>query len=398
MIGTLADLLHPHSPAELERAILEHRPLFLRGDRTQEFQALVSWEEIAGLLTIDHLQTHRVRVVRQGRDLPVEMFTHPPTFTDTPTTANGRRLAAERFHDLCRQGVSLVVNRIEQRLPRIAAMNAVVERHLQAPVITNAYASFERQSAFPIHWDDQNVLILQVRGRKRWSLFGQPHRLPSKDSHAFPSPGPVAADEPALDRVMEPGDILYIPRGEVHRAEAAGPDSLHLTVTVMPPRGDDAVRWLLTQAMDTEEILRRDITPLAGAEALREQEASLRATLHRLLDSLDLDRFLTYENRRREPARPLTLGVFPLQGQDVQVSPALLRPVALPDGDHAVVHAGSIRLQMSADERTVLGLLMERGGLSPADIAQCLPGLAPAALETALAALARKSLVFVFPD
>lgn len=391
MISNLADLLRPHDLAELDQAILEHRPLFLRGGQPEAFQALLPWEEIAGLVTIDRLHKGHVRVIRQGRDLPLEMYTHPPR----PT--HGRRLAMDRFHDLCRQGVSLVVNSINQWVPRIAAMNAMVERHLQAPVFTNAYVTFERQSAFPIHWDPQNVLILQVHGRKRWALFGQPYRMPHRLSDSFSSPGPVASDAPAWERVMEPGDILYVPRGEVHRTEVAGPNSVHLTVTIVPPRADAVMGWLLERAMETEEVLRRDITPLGGVEARREQATQLRAALHRLVDGLDLDGFLADANRQRDPVETTNLGTFPLVTTDVHVAPTLRRPTPLPEED-AGVRAGSLQCRLTMDERAVLLLLMERGGLSYKDMAGALPHIAPETLETALAGLARKSLVFVFPD
>lgn len=390
MIGSLADLLHPHDPAELDRAALEHRPLFLPGGQARAFQSLVTWQDIADQVTVKHIQNGRVLVIRQGHVVPQAMF------LDGPKPPGGNRIATERFHDLCRQGISVVVHGVEQSLPRVAAMTAAIERHFQAPVGTNAYATFERQSAFPMHWDDHNVLILQVQGRKHWALFGQPVRLPHEKVPFARVNELVGTRKPHWERVLEPGDILFVPRGEVHRTEVADAHSLHLTISISPPRGDSALRWLLERTIGAEEVLRRDVTPLAGQAALRQQAADLRAAMARILDGLDLEAFLAEENRTREPNRPLTLGLLPLAGTGVRVAPALRRPIPL--DDDADIEAGSSRHRLTTDQKRVLAVLMERGSLTPDALAEALPALAPAAIEDALGVLARKSLIHVFAD
>lgn len=390
MIGSLVDLLHPHAPADLDRAVLEHRPLFLPGGSVQALQSLVTWQDIADQVTVSHVRNGRVLVIRQGRVIPQEMF------LDGPKQPGGIRVATERLHDLCRQGISLVVHSVERSLPRIAAMTAAIERHFQAPVSTNAYATFERQSAFPMHWDDHNVLILQVHGRKHWALFGQPVRLPHEKIPFPQAKELVGSGTPHWERVLEPGDMLFVPRGEVHRTEVADANSLHLTISISQPRGDAALRWLLDRMVGIEEVLRRDVTPLAGPAALREQAADLRAAMVRILDGLDLEAFLADENRKREPNCALTLGLLPLAGRGVRVAAALRRPIPL-DGDDDV-EAGSFRYRLTADQKRVLAVLMERGGQTPEALAEALPALAPAAIADALAVLARKSLIHVFAN
>lgn len=200
-------------------------------------------------------------------------------------------------------------------------------------------------------------------------------RLPHEDIEFSRVKALVGDEPPHWERVLEPGDILFVPRGEVHRTEVDGPHSLHLTIAIRPPRGDAVMRWLVDSALKAEEVLRRDVTPLAGREALREQAVGLRAAMNRILDGLDLEAFLDDENRTRSPIDALTMGMVPLPAAGVHVVPALRRPMPPMDGDDGAIRIGRCRYRLTADEGRVLAVLMERGSLSPAAIGEAVPDI-----------------------
>ena len=64
-----------------------------------------------------------------------------------------------------------------------------------------------------------------------------------------------AAEPPAgasLDQVLEPGDLLYIPRGCYHVAVPMNEAALHLTVGVKNPRGLDLLLWIVNRLRTTK--------------------------------------------------------------------------------------------------------------------------------------------------
>lgn len=106
------------------------------------------------------------------------------------------------------------------------------------------------------------MYVLQIEGAKRWRVYAPPrgHVLPRASSPDF-----CEADlgAPVLDALLEPGDMLYLPRGAVHQAvAAAGPPSLHLTLSANQRRS-----WL--------DLLR------PAFEARRRPLAAPRLHLHR---------------------------------------------------------------------------------------------------------------------
>jgi len=91
--------------------------------------------------------------------------------------------------------------------------------------------------AFPPHPDAQDVFILQIAGKKHWRVYQPPVLLPYKDEmRGKPNTSALSYEElgaPLLDMLLEPGDLLYMPRGYPHEAwPPKGEMSLHLTLTV----------------------------------------------------------------------------------------------------------------------------------------------------------------------
>ena len=86
---------------------------------------------------------------------------------------------------------------------------------------------------FAPHYDDVDVFIVHTAGHKRWRIYKP---LPVAILPATSSPDfDERQDEigaPILDVVLKPGDLLYLPRGTIHQAEALpGRAALHVTIS-----------------------------------------------------------------------------------------------------------------------------------------------------------------------
>lgn len=380
----LRDFFHPVNPAEIADAAMMDQRLFRRTDRAAAFARLLPWERLNTLITGDAMMSGRISLARLGRTLPLEMASLP----GRPKT--GDWVAPEAIHNLCQQGASLVLNSIERQIPAIAAMNAMIERYLRCETITNAYVSFNRDSAFKAHFDPHNVLILQLHGRKRWWCYGQ--------KEVYPLAGKSFADDqlPAAEweGVLEPGDFLFVPRGEVHRACVEDANSVHLTVTMTPPCGADVFARLAQQTLG-EERGRRYLRVAGDAGARQEDRDALRDMFHRMVDALDLEAFLADADRQRPAARPFNLGFLQSLSPQTEVQPALRRRIGLPEaqGGDVRVMIGGTAVTLNAAERDVLAALLAADALTIAELEAALPG---GDIQAAVAGLARKALVFLF--
>jgi ribosomal protein L16 Arg81 hydroxylase len=91
--------------------------------------------------------------------------------------------------------------------------------------------------ALHAHYDQQDLIILQVEGSKRWRIFGPRVLKPIKE----PASSVPPETPPILDTVLEPGDLLFLPAGYWHVCDNGPQRSLHLGLFLRRPerrRGD----------------------------------------------------------------------------------------------------------------------------------------------------------------
>eukprot|EP00850_Spirogloea_muscicola_P019778 SM000199S05405 [mRNA] locus=s199:33566:36667:- [translate_table: standard] len=85
---------------------------------------------------------------------------------------------------------------------------------------------------FSPHYDDIEAFILQIEGKKRWQCYAPRNKeqiLPRTSSPDFTQ---EEIGEPILTVTLEPGDLLYMPRGTIHQAISSDSShSLHLTIS-----------------------------------------------------------------------------------------------------------------------------------------------------------------------
>lgn len=130
-------------------------------------------------------------------------------------------------------GYTIVLDDVEQYIRTIATLTQSIEVELNFATKVNAYVTPPGSQGFLAHYDEHDVLILQIQGSKIWHLYDgadvPPHQMRRREPVAMaglPSP---------TDMRLEAGDALYLPRGLVHAAEATSEHSVHLTVGIHAP-------------------------------------------------------------------------------------------------------------------------------------------------------------------
>ena len=161
------------------------------------------------------------------------------------------------------RGATIVLQGLHLTRPELGAFARSLERTLGSPTQVNAYYTPRASQGLPVHHDTHDVFVLQVAGEKRWLVYEPALELPLKNQKyatELGAPGP-----PTHDLILQPGDMLYLPRGWLHEALTSETDSLHLTVGVNVVTWLDAFRAALEECRD-ELGFRRSIQDGAADE------------------------------------------------------------------------------------------------------------------------------------
>lgn len=129
-----------------------------------------------------------------------------------------------------RKGGALVLEGLDILDPGINAFCAKLEEGLPCS-ITNSVAFFSQKQneAYDGHADSDDVMVIQLSGKKTWDLFEpQQRRYLGNDNQSEHQLGPV------LQQItMSPGDALYVRAGVPHRCQTAADHSLHIAFDLL---------------------------------------------------------------------------------------------------------------------------------------------------------------------
>ncbi|MGK5627162.1 cupin domain-containing protein [Streptomyces sp. URMC 123] len=229
-----------------------------------ERAALVSFDTLSDIVARHRLEPPRLRLTAGGDMLPLHRYAAAVT---TRRSTVWQRVHPAELHQCLAGGASLVIDQIDHLHEPIGDLAAGLESWLRSSVQVNAYASWTPTEGFGTHWDDHDVVVIQIEGAKRWRLFGPTRRVPLHRDVAEPEPPPT---EPIAELVLRSGDVLYVPRGWWHAVTAdQGTCSLHLTCGITPPHtGARLLNWLADELLACDTF-RRDLPLHAdqGAQA-----------------------------------------------------------------------------------------------------------------------------------
>jgi len=264
------------------------RAHLLQKGSADRYANILPWSELNRVM---ERQPASLKLAKEGALLPEHLY------RDVHSTR--RPLRSSDVAAQLEAGATLIIDNIHHEVPAIRAIAESLELACGERVHVNLYAGWGTSRGFDLHWDDHDVLILHLHGRKAWKVYGmsRPHPV-TADRYAVP-PVPAPAT-PLWDGLLEPGDLLYLPRGWWHVATALAEPTLHLTFSIPRQTGLDFLQWLSSRLVD-EEIFRRDLPRLDPAEERLRHFTALKAALVRCLETVDLDDFLRDHDLRSAP-------------------------------------------------------------------------------------------------
>jgi hypothetical protein len=263
-------------------------PLLTRGADPDGFRDLLDLDGVDELLSRRGLRTPFIRLTRNGTVVNSASFTGSGEIGAEISD----RVRDDRVAALFAEGHTVVLQALHRTWPTVIDFTTGLAVELGHPVQANAYVTPPTARGFSAHYDVHDVFVLQLAGRKRWTVHAPVHVDPLRtqpwNDHAQAVAARTDTDPPALDTVLAPGDVLYLPRGWLHAATALGGVSAHLTIGVHVVTRFALVEALLAELAEEPQL--RASLPLgidmADPAALRPHLDAVRdalgATLHRV--------------------------------------------------------------------------------------------------------------------
>ncbi len=247
----LRSLIGDFSHEEFMHAHWERKYLHIPGVSRDQFTDILSLDDIDEYLGRADLRVPSMRMMLNGAPVPPENYTTAVTLGEYHSND---WIQSDKVLAYYRLGATIIIQLAHYSLPRLRAFSSELQNACGFNNEMNVYLTPPGKQGFATHYDTHSVMVLQISGSKRWSLYGKTHQLPllsEKFNIRLHTPGPVEEEI-----TLHPGDVLYVPRGRYHSASAQEGHSLHITIGLFPPSWLDLYRFMLSTQQVGNQALR----------------------------------------------------------------------------------------------------------------------------------------------
>ncbi len=363
------------------------KPLHLKG-APDKFAQVMSWaglNDLLGQATI--WSQHSLQLMLDKEVIAAARYCAPAQGRD-----DGRVLRPDpdKVQELLRRGATLVANDIDHLSHGLTAFAQAMEQALGGKVQGNLYLSSRRRQGFAAHFDTHDVYAVHVEGTKTWHVYEG--RAADPIAHTtFKNLGREhherAKGELLMEVRMEPGDILYLPRGQYHDALADEGGAVHVAFGITYPIGLDVLGFLY-ERMIAEPAFRANLPRLAsGDDALRRRLGGLADSIGAVLaEPKTLTQIKAIQEGFHYPRHSYSLPDLLAETAEerFRVRAAGIRLVQQ-GGRFGLVSEGSrAATEVPADVSAIVGWVLERKQFARSELAQAFPDRQPPQLDQLL--------------
>jgi ribosomal protein L16 Arg81 hydroxylase len=245
---TLRWLISPIEKEQFFSEYWEKRPLVIHRNQPDYFSSLLSLDEVdRALTTLDRRYPNTV-LKNAARDVGRRDY-----------TVDGETLDVAKVYQLFAEGSTITLAFLDNVVPSLTRFCRALECELSFPLQANIYLTPPGAQGARPHYDTHDVFVLQVAGKKKWTVYGTPYELPLAgqdfDSEVHKK-GPAT-----LEFELHAGDVAYVPRGVVHEASSTGEVSLHITAGILRYTWADLLLEYVSSACLNDPAFRKALPP-----------------------------------------------------------------------------------------------------------------------------------------
>jgi len=272
---------------------LEIRPLIIKRNQRDYFEDLMKIEDIESLL-IDCDASHRLDITMShaaekiGRD-------EYTAFKDFGNVRIKNGINICQVMSLFKEKKStIIIHDLSDTWPALRQLVQNLSRELRCQAGTNVFITPGHSQCFQSHFDENDLFIIQLFGKKRWKIFESMITLPVEPQNNRPF------DFSNLDLLhdfeLEQGDILYMPRGFVHEVTTTDMVSAHITLGLGNITWGRIMNDYVLDVAFREELLRKAYFKDYGKE-MSVREDILSAMKQKVISQLTMEKLEEFAKR-----------------------------------------------------------------------------------------------------
>jgi ribosomal protein L16 Arg81 hydroxylase len=367
----LGKLLSPLKTQDFFLTYWERQHLLLKREQAGYYDSLIKTADLEAIISDSDMRYPALRLAKGGGYFAPEVYTRnikhgDESFLGVPDV---KRISEEYRH-----GATIALPAIHRNWRALGVLCEQLQMEFDHPAHANVYITPGNAAGFTPHYDTHEVIVLQIAGKKRWSIYAPvidlPHRTQLFAPQAYSGQAPIAEVD------LQAGDLLYLPRGFLHSTTTSDSFSAHVTLGITVYTWADLLKEYVQTAI-TDKEHRRALTP--GFASRTELKPLLREQLIQALDRLrtttDIDQLIgSFTDRVRAtrllPPPSFTANVSVVTLDSVLKSPPPESYRVIADEDKRVLEFNGVHYQIPIPVELTIRAMSKLRTFRGSDIAE----------------------------
>ncbi|QTO43082.1 JmjC domain-containing protein [Burkholderia latens] len=218
-------------------------------------QNLPNWSTVNALLESGLLDYPRIRISSADTEYP-RGYCGFLRYSSNPRGGRFATIMPDLLYRALDDGCTIIIDGCQDYFPPVLALTTEIEHILKCQSWANLYISAQSGTSFGCHFDDHDIISVQLSGEKRWHIYNPTYISPNRGDKSFYLDPPTGS--PDLLENLRTGSSLYLPSGYWHNVQTISAHSLHITFGLDFPRKLDIIHAIANQ-LGLSEIFRGTI-------------------------------------------------------------------------------------------------------------------------------------------
>jgi ribosomal protein L16 Arg81 hydroxylase len=246
--STIARVIAPISTETFFAEYFERKPMLVKRGEPHYHDALLTLDALDHVITTYQLFHPDINLANAARDIQTRDYTF-----------QSGQIDVARLYKQFADGATIICNQLERFHTPLGDMCRGLERDLSTRFQANIYLTPQEAQGLRTHYDSHDVFVMQIHGIKHWKIYDTPIELPFR-GQGF-TDNRVEPGNVTMEFDLEPGDVLYMPRGVMHDTRTSTRDSLHITVGVLFTSWTELLLEAVARVALTDPEFRRSLPP-----------------------------------------------------------------------------------------------------------------------------------------
>tara|TARA_B100000287_G_scaffold175728_1_gene165733 strand:+ start:10010 stop:10699 length:690 start_codon:yes stop_codon:yes gene_type:complete len=174
---------------------------------------LASWDDLE--YCMNNPQSYQIIFLEKDSGEPFTLNEYPRSWSHDAADVS------EVFKAF-KEGHNIIINNFDSGFRTKQQQLGEVEKIFNGQCAMHLYAGIGECSSFRVHEDMPSNFIIQVEGETQWTVYKNRCAEIVKDFTINDKPDIIDTLEVAIDTILKPGDVIYIPPRTYHRASPSG--------------------------------------------------------------------------------------------------------------------------------------------------------------------------------